>query len=615
MKKIICLLLVLILNIAGCSYLKTDNLHNNDSNNDTQIEYNNNDIQSNSEEEIEQNRDLNDVELIDIEIDIAELSDNDFYITDNIDIIMLGAKHSDFVTQKEEISNSYVGEKRSENNIIYKYYQHSYDDFDLYTSNINYDIKNRNFDEYYISQLTIKTANVKTARGIIIGDSNDDVLERYGLSKINSDDNSSLTYQLDEKNLTFMFNANNEVKSIRLSITVIDDKAQINENIQDSQDNVMDNEKLNGFNESSIYEIVSTTEVNPDIVLLGENDYIERYYYSPNHENIIVEKLIDYYHSHERVFYYNSEEVWAYDYPYLRLPYHNNLLATPIWLNNNEVLFNGVLNGLYIKEYILDITGNSSDIFKTDANILDINDIRGYSFNKERNNLILNTEDGLQLYNTNEDELQFLHQTHFSDTINEFKYTTDLGINGEIYIAGLKQNCMWGLDNNIYFTDSFLIFNETLNKDEHVNRIDMFNYTTKEITPIINNGYILNESPCKRYMTINDEQENKTIVWDMLNCQKFEIPLSQELSWSKNGLLLVYFIKQSSNMLYIEELTDAGRIINTVNISNYLSHDQIVSNLKFDVDGNITFDILTFKEDTYHDDLLELVFSYKIILE
>lgn len=201
MKKIICLLLVLTLNIIGCSNYNLGNLHNNDSdNNDIQIQNDTQDIQTSENDVYYHNVTLSDetFKLEDTENNISGLNDNDFVITDNIDTI-LGSKYSDFATQKVVISSSYVGEIRSENNIIYKFFHHSYDDFDLYTSNINYDIKNHNFEEYYISQLTIKSDRFKTSRGVTIGSCENDIFEKYGRSCLIDSSKNSLVYQCNEK--------------------------------------------------------------------------------------------------------------------------------------------------------------------------------------------------------------------------------------------------------------------------------------------------------------------------------------------------------------------------------------------------------------------------------
>lgn len=94
--------------------------------------------------------------------DEFSLEANDFSITDSVDMICLDQPFDSSVTEKQEWNSSYTGEIY-EGDTGYKLYYHGYEDFELYTSNYHFDIKNRTFDEYFIWQITIKTSKYKTA--------------------------------------------------------------------------------------------------------------------------------------------------------------------------------------------------------------------------------------------------------------------------------------------------------------------------------------------------------------------------------------------------------------------------------------------------------------------
>ncbi len=96
---------------------------------------------------------------------IKPMNEDDFIVSDGNNIINLDFPFKNFKINKKEktIENNYVGETYL-GEYIYKTYFHEYDDFDLYVSNLNYNVKNRNFDEYYITQITLKSSNFKTTR-------------------------------------------------------------------------------------------------------------------------------------------------------------------------------------------------------------------------------------------------------------------------------------------------------------------------------------------------------------------------------------------------------------------------------------------------------------------
>lgn len=146
----------------------------------------------------------------------------DFTVTVGENDITLDTPYKDLKLDKEEkkIDNNYVGETTS-GDTTYKNYMHQFNDFDIYVSNSYYDTKNRNFDEYYITQIMLKTSAFKTARGITVGAAIDEVVNLYGEGKkVESNGNVSLAYRLKDMEISFAIDKEQKVQSIILNIVV-----------------------------------------------------------------------------------------------------------------------------------------------------------------------------------------------------------------------------------------------------------------------------------------------------------------------------------------------------------------------------------------------------------
>lgn len=152
---------------------------------------------------------------------IKILEEKDFTVTDGKDSISLDTSYKNFKIDKEEkkLDNNYVGEYVS-GEYTYKNFVHEYEDFSIYVSNINYNFKNRNFDEYYITQITLKNSNFKTFRGIAIGSNIEDIQKLYGNGEKSIVDGITfLNYRLNDKELSFILDKEQKkVEGIILSI-------------------------------------------------------------------------------------------------------------------------------------------------------------------------------------------------------------------------------------------------------------------------------------------------------------------------------------------------------------------------------------------------------------
>lgn len=151
------------------------------------------------------------------------INEDDFSITDGKNVISLYMTFKDLKLNKTElkVDNNYVGETKS-NGFVYKYYMHQYDEFDLYVSNVNYNFKSKNFDDRYISQITLKKkSDFKTPRGITIGSTLKEVDEAYGQVTIKKEDGKDIVeYQLNDMDLKFFIDSNQKVSSIMIYIIV-----------------------------------------------------------------------------------------------------------------------------------------------------------------------------------------------------------------------------------------------------------------------------------------------------------------------------------------------------------------------------------------------------------
>jgi len=156
--------------------------------------------------------------------DIKPLEALDFSVSDTKNRISLDFPYKEFKIDKpeEKIDNNYVGETYS-GEFVYKIYMHKYADFDLIVSNANYNLKNRNFDEYYITQIILKNSTFKTYRGIPIGSKVEDINKAYGQGeKSTADGKTVLNYTLNDMEMSFIIDENQKVQDVVLRIIVKD---------------------------------------------------------------------------------------------------------------------------------------------------------------------------------------------------------------------------------------------------------------------------------------------------------------------------------------------------------------------------------------------------------
>lgn len=133
------------------------------------------------------------------------LSKADFSLSINGQSIALGDKWDEDVQSRlgPSLSDNFVGDVVFDDE-SYKFYQHHYEGWDLYTSNLWWDKADRDVDDYIVAQITFSSTAMKTHRGAFIGMSVEDIKKRYGEGQHQqNDDGEWLFYLLGKKRLSF----------------------------------------------------------------------------------------------------------------------------------------------------------------------------------------------------------------------------------------------------------------------------------------------------------------------------------------------------------------------------------------------------------------------------
>ncbi|MBB6366177.1 hypothetical protein FHR56_001290 [Xanthomonas sacchari] len=141
----------------------------------------------------------------------AEITANDFTVEINSHPFSLGENWSDQVRKQagSQISESFVGDVPA-GDTSYKYYQHRYAGFEIYTANLFWQIEQRDIDSYMIAQITISAPAVKTARGVTVGDTQSVLIGKYGPGTADDrDDQHWRYYEAGNKRISFQLEHGN----------------------------------------------------------------------------------------------------------------------------------------------------------------------------------------------------------------------------------------------------------------------------------------------------------------------------------------------------------------------------------------------------------------------
>lgn len=86
----------------------------------------------------------------------------------------------------------------------YKFWQHHYSGYSVYSSNLFWDKQQRDIDSYIIAQIDLNSPTIATERGIKTGDSEEQLIAAYGMGNLdNSDHQRWISYDTADKRLSF----------------------------------------------------------------------------------------------------------------------------------------------------------------------------------------------------------------------------------------------------------------------------------------------------------------------------------------------------------------------------------------------------------------------------
>jgi len=133
------------------------------------------------------------------------LANPDFSVQINKQSVALGDRWTNDVARKFElpIDGHFVGEVPFDG-INYKFFQHQKSGLEIFTSNLWWDKAERSVDDYIVSQITLTAADGKTARGIHIGSTINELNNAYGSGQVENDSGEQwISYELGKKLLSF----------------------------------------------------------------------------------------------------------------------------------------------------------------------------------------------------------------------------------------------------------------------------------------------------------------------------------------------------------------------------------------------------------------------------
>ncbi|WP_249665777.1 hypothetical protein [Enterobacter sp. 120016] len=133
------------------------------------------------------------------------LANPDFSVQINKQSVALGDRWTNDVARKFElpIDGYFVGEVPFDG-VNYKFFQHQKSGLEIFSSNLWWDKAERSVDDYIVSQITLTAPDGKTARGIHIGSTINELNKAYGGGQVENDSGKLwVSYELGKKLLSF----------------------------------------------------------------------------------------------------------------------------------------------------------------------------------------------------------------------------------------------------------------------------------------------------------------------------------------------------------------------------------------------------------------------------
>ncbi|EMG7851806.1 hypothetical protein JGT96_21870 [Enterobacter hormaechei] len=133
------------------------------------------------------------------------LAKKDFSLQIKDQIVALGDRWTPEIARKIAVSveGSFVGEVPFDGT-SYKFYQHQKTGLKIFSSNLWWDKTERSVDDYIVAQITLTATDGKTARGIHIGSTLNELNKAYGAGQVENDSGEQwVSYELGKKLLSF----------------------------------------------------------------------------------------------------------------------------------------------------------------------------------------------------------------------------------------------------------------------------------------------------------------------------------------------------------------------------------------------------------------------------
>lgn len=154
---------------------------------------------------------------------IAPVNNEDFTVTINGHKFSLDDRwdNEKISLAGKELDSNFVGDVEA-GDVSYKFWQHNYNGYSIYSSNIYYDKEKRDIDEYVIAQISLDAdqSSLTTMRGIKSGDALQDLLKKYGPGKEDDSDGEKwIEYEYQNKKISFQIEGS-KVSNIIMVISV-----------------------------------------------------------------------------------------------------------------------------------------------------------------------------------------------------------------------------------------------------------------------------------------------------------------------------------------------------------------------------------------------------------
>lgn len=162
------------------------------------------------------------------------------------------------------------------------------------------------------------------------------------------------------------------------------------------------------------------------------------------------------------------------------------------------------------------------------------------------------------------------------------------------FVPEIHFNCVWGVNDNIYF-DTSIAFESETRENEFIYNIKKYDLKTGEVSNFLENARILNASQNDRYLTYIDFTNNKTNIIDLESNNIYEIPLTKELEWYTNRNEFVSLEVGKETYISVHSISDNNKInISKFNIDDYINDDEEIFNLQI-VNDKIQFDVIDYE--------------------